>query len=495
MRDAGPGRLHYRKRHTPLESHLDAGNPPQPAPVGVAVAVLAAGQGKRMISATPKHLHPVGGVPIVERVIRAGLAISPDRLVVVVSRTLEELPSRLGMEGQFEVTVQQNANGTAGAVQCALDAIGPCEWLVSLLGDNPLLTGEMIAELVDGAQEQGARIGVLTSTALREKYGRIERDADGNILRIVEHKQESDEDRARYAGMVEINSGIMVLDARWAREALAHLQVDPDAGELLLTDLIGIAVAGHRDGQPWPVMSVDAPREVAVGVNDRSQQATADAHVRAQVRTRLMNEVGVSMIGPETIFIDETVTIGRDTTIHPFTTITGNTVIGEGCVIGPHAVIHNSAIADGAQVISSTVTDSSVGAGSTVGPYARLRQAAAIGPDVHIGNFVEVKNSELGEGTKAGHLAYLGDATVGQRVNIGAGVITANYDGVNKNRTQIGDDAFIGSDSVLVAPRTVGDRGRTAAGSVVTHDVDPDTLVVGVPARPRTRPPGGPASS
>ncbi|MGN6033540.1 MAG: DapH/DapD/GlmU-related protein, partial [Thermomicrobiales bacterium] len=265
---------------------------------------------------------------------------------------------------------------------------------------------------------------------------------------------------------------------------------NPPKNELFLTDLVAVAVSEHQDGEPWPVEREVVEPEVAVGVNDRLQQANADAIVRGKTRARLM-KAGVSMIGPETIFIDETVTIGRDTTIHPFTTITGNTVIGEHCVIGPHAVIHNSAIADGAQVISSTITDSSVGAGSPVGPYARLRQGAAIGPDVHIGNFVEVKNSEIGEGTKAGHLAYLGDATVGQRVNIGAGVITANYDGVNKHRTQIGDDAFIGSDSVLVAPRTVGDRGRTAAGSVVTHDVDPDTLVVGVPARPRTRPSDG----
>ena len=438
-----------------------------------------------MKSATPKHLHPVGGVPIVERVIRAGLAIAPDRLMVVVSSALEDLPARLGMDGQFEVTVQETANGTAGAVQCALDAIGPCEWIVSLLGDNPLLTGEKIAELVVGAKTKGARIGILTTETVREKYGRIERDTRGNILRIVEHKQDSEEDQKRHAGVVEINSGIMVLDARWAREALAHLAVDPDTNEFLLTDLIGMAVSEHRDGEPWPVINVNATREMAIGVNNREQLAEADAFARAAVRRHLMNEVGVTMIGPETIFIDETVTIGQDTVIHPFTVITGATTIGANCRIGPHAVIENATIGDDVAVIGATVVGSSIETGSSVGPYARLRQGAAIGPDVHIGNFVEVKNSSLGAGTKAGHLAYLGDATVGERVNIGAGVITANYDGVNKHRTRIGDDAFIGSDSVLVAPRTVGDRGRTAAGSVVTHDVDPDTLVMGVPARPR----------
>ncbi|MGB3328789.1 MAG: bifunctional UDP-N-acetylglucosamine diphosphorylase/glucosamine-1-phosphate N-acetyltransferase GlmU [Thermomicrobiales bacterium] len=463
---------------------MDAANPSQTASVGVAVAVLAAGNGTRFKSSIPKHLHPVAGVPIVERVIRAGLAIEPDRLVAVVSPAMEDLPSMLGMDGLFVTTVQADPQGTASAVRHALDAIGDCEWLVSLLGDNPLLTGDMIRDLVDGARDTGARIGVLTAVTAREKYGRIDRE-NGNIVRIVEHKNDRPDDPDWHKGIEEINSGIMVLDAPWAREALGRVQRDHETKEFLLTDLIALAVAEHDGTGSWPVQSVTVDEHVAVGVNNRSQQASASSIEFDRKRTSLMEE-GVSFIGPESSFIEQSVRIGKDTTILPGCYITGTTVIGTHCVIGPHAVIHNGTIGDDVEVASSTITDSSVETGSSVGPYARLRNGAVLGPDVHIGNFVEVKNSDLGAGTKAGHHAYLGDATVGERVNIGAGVITANYDGVNKHRTEIGDDAFIGSDTVLVAPRTVGTRGRTGAGSVVTHDVAPDTLVVGVPARPRT---------
>ncbi|MGC4193315.1 MAG: bifunctional UDP-N-acetylglucosamine diphosphorylase/glucosamine-1-phosphate N-acetyltransferase GlmU [Thermomicrobiales bacterium] len=466
-----------------MNAHLDAGNPPQPASVGVAVAVLAAGHGTRMKSSIPKHLHPVGGVPIVERVIRAGLAVSPDRLVAVVGPPLADLPVRLGLEGHVDVVLQETPRGTADAVRHALAAIGSCEWLVSLLGDNPLLTGDMIGQLVTGAQETGSLVTVLTSIVDdAQGYGRIDRDGLGRLRRIVEKKND---DPAKRVGPTEINSGIMVLKGAWAQESLTRLQLDATTNEFLLTDLIELAVSEHRDGEPWPVQSVGVQPEVAVGVNTRQQLAEADAIVRRQVRDHLM-ESGVTILGPETVFIDETVEIGQDTVIHPFTVISGRTTIGANCRIGPHAVIECATIGDDVAVIGATVVDSSVAVGSSVGPYSRLRQGATIGPDVHIGNFVEVKNSQLGVGTKAGHHAYLGDATVGERVNIGAGVITANYDGVAKHRTQIGDDAFIGSDSVLVAPRTIGDRGRTGAGAVVTHDVDPDTLVVGVPARPRT---------
>lgn len=474
-----------------METNIPSGTPSPRASRGVAVAVLAAGNSTRFRSDKPKHLALVGGIPIVERVIRAGLAIEPDQLVVVVSEQLADLPERLGMQGQFAVTRQQEATGTASAVVCALDALGECEWLVSLLGDNPLLTGEMIRDLVDGARKTGARVGVLTAETKREKYGRIVRE-DDLIHRISEFKQERPEIQKRYEGIVEINSGIMVLDAKWAREALTRVRRDPEAKEFLLTDLIALAVSEHDGTGPWPVQSVKVDESVAVGVNDRAQQAKADAIVRDNMRKKWMTPTEttpghVTMIGPETIFIDESVQIGRDTIIHPFSYITGNTVIGANCEIGPHTVIHDSTVGDGARIVSSTVSDSSVGTGTTVGPYAHLRDHAGIGADARIGNFVEVKNSTIADEVKAGHLAYLGDATVGERVNIGAGVITANFNGVTKNRTEIGDDAFIGSNTVLVAPRSVGDRGRTAAGSVVTHDVPDDTLVVGVPARPRIK--------
>jgi bifunctional UDP-N-acetylglucosamine pyrophosphorylase/glucosamine-1-phosphate N-acetyltransferase len=448
----------------------------------VGVAVLAAGHGTRMKSSIPKHLHEVGGVPIVQRVIRAGLAVNPDRLVAVVSPRMSELPSMLDMDGQFEVSVQEVPRGTADAVRHALRALGPCDWIISLLGDSPLLTGETVSLLLDGAVSIGCPVTVLTCMLPdAQSYGRLDRDGLGRPLRIVERKND---DVALRQGVTEINSGIMVLKGDWAAAALERVELNAETQEFLLTDLIELAVSEHRVGQAWPVATVVGDPSVALGVNDRVQLAAADAVVRDQVRRRLQLD-GVTIVGPDTVFIDETVAIGQDTVIMPFTVITGTTTIGAGCRIGPHAVIENATIADGASVVSSTVTDSSIGANTHVGPYSRLRGGTELGEKVHVGTFVEMKNSIIGEGSKASHLNYLGDATLGERVNIGAGTITANYDGVNKHRTEIGNDAFIGSDTILIAPRSVGDHARTGAGSVVTHDVPSGQTVFGVPARVR----------
>ncbi|HWK79489.1 MAG TPA: NTP transferase domain-containing protein, partial [Thermomicrobiales bacterium] len=255
--------------------------------MGVAVAVLAAGHGTRFNSSLPKHLHPVGGVPIVERVIRAGLAISPDRLVAVVSPALDDLPSRLGMDGQFDVAVQQEPKGTADAVRHALAEIGDCDWLVSLLGDNPLLDGDMVGRLVRRAQETGALVTVLTAEVDdAQEYGRIDCDAQGRALRIVEFSEQDKPNRAHPP--IEINSGIMVLNARWARSAFDQLRPNPPKNEYYLTDLVAVAASGHQDGGPWPVEREVVEPEVAVGVNDRIQQANADAIVRDKTRARLM---------------------------------------------------------------------------------------------------------------------------------------------------------------------------------------------------------------
>ena len=450
----------------------------------VAVAVLAAGHGTRMRSQTPKHVHPVGGIPIVERIIRAGLAIQPARLLAVVSPSLVDLPARLGMEGQFETVVQDPPRGTADAVRHALDAAPEADILVSLLGDSPLLTGEVVARLLGGARASGARITLLTCLLPdAAAYGRIDRDRQGRVQAIIEAKNDQPHLRE---GITEINSGIMVLDAPWARGALRRLPRDPATNEYLLTDLVALAVAEHADGQPWPVETVQAPASIALGVNDRVQQAEADAIVRQQTRERLMR-AGVTIIGPETVFIDESVEIGPDTVILPHCVITGRTRIGRGCRIGPHAVLHNATLGEGVVVRSSTIEDSTMEDGSDAGPYAHLRGGTVLGPGVHIGNFAELKNTVMGAGAKSGHVSYLGDATVGERVNIGAGTITANYDGRRKHPTTIERDAFVGSDTVLVAPVTVGEGARTGAGSVVTRDVAPETTVVGVPARPIAR--------
>lgn len=458
----------------------------------VSVAVLAAGHGTRMRSATPKHMHHVGGVPIVERVIRAGLAIEPRQLIAVVSPSLADLPTRLRMDGRFETTVQHIADGTAAAVQCAMDVMAPCDWIVSLLGDSPLLTGDILRTLVDAAIGSTAKLAILTCRMPDGgPYGRIDRNADGNIRRIVELKNDDPELRA---GPTEINSGITVMNATWARDVLTRVKRNPETREFMLTDLVEMAAVEWEPAEPWPIISVEAGAEVALGVNDRRQQAEADAFVRAHVRERLLAD-GVTIVGGETVFIDETVTIGVDTTVLPGCVITGSTAIGIGCVIGPNAILHDVRVGEGVRVTSSTVSDSGLGDRSDVGPYAHIRNGSWIGPEVHIGTSSEIKNTSVGPGSKCGHFSYLGDAIIGERVNIGAGTITANYDGTRKHQTTIENDAFIGSDSVLVAPLHIGPDAITGAGSVVTRDVEGGTVVVGVPARPIRRAQPGRQSS
>jgi bifunctional UDP-N-acetylglucosamine pyrophosphorylase/glucosamine-1-phosphate N-acetyltransferase len=447
----------------------------------VTVAVLAAGQGKRMVSDLPKPLHLVAGTPIVERVIRAGLAIEPQRLAAVVNPDVLDLPERLGLSGRFETILQAYPYGTAGALRSALDHLPPSRWVVSLLGDSPLLTGETVQQLIDGARQGGTKISILTCLLDDAgPYGRIDRDTQGNVQGIVELKAD---DPAKRLGAAEINSGIMVLDASWARGALERLEPNPISGELYLTDILDVALAEHVEGEPWPIATVVADRDVALGINDREQLAEAEAVIHRSTRTRLM-KAGVTLIAPETIVIDETVEIGPDTTILPFSVITGATTIGGKCQIGPHAVLHNATIADGVELRSSTVTDSSVGPGTWVGPYAHLRGNTRVGPNVHVGTAAEMKNTVVGDGSHVAHFSYLGDATIGAQTNIGAGTISANYDGTHKHPTVIGDNVFIGSDSVLIAPVTVADGARTGAGSVVNRSVAAGVTVVGVPARP-----------
>jgi bifunctional UDP-N-acetylglucosamine pyrophosphorylase/glucosamine-1-phosphate N-acetyltransferase len=278
----------------------------------------------------------------------------------------------------------------------------------------------------------------------------------------------------------------MVLDAVWAEAALAGVERNEVARELLLTDLVALAVNERAPDAPWPVATVPGEPDVALGVNNRRQLMEADAAVRRFARSRLL-DAGVTIIGGESVFVDETVAVGQDTLLMPFTVITGKTRIGSGCTIGPSAVLHDATIADRVTIRSSTITDSSIGPDSDIGPYAHVRNGCRIGSEVHIGTSSELKNSVLGNGTRCGHFSYLGDATLGVAVNIGAGTITANYDGCEKHRTAIGDNAFIGSDTILVAPVTVGERATTGAGAVVTRDVAADATVVGVPARPHVR--------
>lgn len=448
----------------------------------VVVAVLAAGPGTRMRSETPKHLHQVAGIPIVERVIRAGIDAGARQIFVMVGSNMADLDERLGMRGAISLIVQGPPKGTADSVRQALEHAGDAAWMVSLLGDSPLLTGDIVRSLVAQAKSSGSKITLLTcKVADASSYGRIERDEAGRVRRIIELKNDMADKRV---GETEINSGVMVLDAAWARSELQTLPEDPTTGEYLLTDLVDVAVRQSTDGDEWPVDTYVADDSVSLGVNDRVQLAEAEAHARRQIRERHMRN-GVTIVGPETVFIDEDVTIGSDTVIHPNSFLRGDTSVGSHCEIGPSAVLEDAHIGNGVVVDQSTIRESSVGDRSHVGPYAHLRAGCSIGQRVHIGSYAELKNATLADGAKCGHVSYLGDVTVGADANIGAGTITANYDGQGKHPTVIGNGAFLGSNSVLVAPVTIGDRARTGAGSVVTQDVDDDTTVLGVPARPR----------
>lgn len=450
-------------------------------PVSVAVAVLAAGHGKRMKSDQPKHVQPVGGVPIVERIVRAAQHINPDHICVVVSPTMTDLASRLGMEGEFGTTVMEVPTGTAHAVLAAIEAVPEVDYIISLLGDNPLLTGETIQKLLDHSIASDATVTILSCLVPdAASYGRIDRDEQGRVTSIIEAKND---DSTKREGETEINSGIMVLKRDWAMKAIPTLTLDPGVGEYILTDLVSLAASEYQEGHPWPVEAVVGPIHVSVGINDRVQQAEADAIVRDLMRREHMLN-GVFMVGSETIFIDEAIVIDRDTTLLPGTMLMGNTTIGRGCTIGPYAILTDATVGDNVTIRNSTVESSTICSNTDIGPYAHIRGESHIGENVHIGSYAELKNARLETGVKSGHFSYLGDVHIGENTNIGAGTITANFDGVNKNHTEIGKDVFIGSDTILVAPIEVEEGARTGAGSVVTKPVKSGQTVVGIPARP-----------
>jgi bifunctional UDP-N-acetylglucosamine pyrophosphorylase/glucosamine-1-phosphate N-acetyltransferase len=458
---------------------------------GVAFVILAAGAGTRMKSNLPKPLHSVAGVPMIERLVRASAGADPVSTTIVVSPALADLVERLGRSGEINSVVQETPLGTADAARRALPTIGDAEWMLTVFADHPLLTEEIVAGFVAGARASQALVTVLTCQ-LEDggAYGRIERDEAGRPIGIVER---TEDDPRRRVGPVEVNSGMMVLRMPWAADALQKLKPNPKRGEYFLTDLLALAVAeAGSDSAPWPVATVSGDPDVIHGFNDRVELAAVETILRDRIRRRHMRS-GVTIVAPETVFIDDDVTIGRDTTILPFTILEGRTSIGAECRIGPQATLTDAVLGDRVVVRSSTIIDSTVSDDSDVGPYAHLRRGTRLGPHVHVGNYAELKNAELDAHVKVGHFSYLGDAHVGSGTNIGAGTITCNYDGTAKHHTEIGPNAFIGSDSMLVAPLTIGADATTGAGSVVTRDVPDGTTVVGVPARAIKRRPAKPA--
>ncbi|HEY7451835.1 MAG TPA: bifunctional UDP-N-acetylglucosamine diphosphorylase/glucosamine-1-phosphate N-acetyltransferase GlmU [Candidatus Limnocylindria bacterium] len=440
----------------------------------LAAIVLAAGQGTRMRSRLPKVLHPLAGRPMIGHVLALLEAVDARPVVVVTGHGADEVEAEIGNAAR---TVRQDPQlGTADAVRVALPEIpADTTQVLVTMADVPLLPAGIVADLVRERASHGAVIALLSARVDNPAgYGRIVRGPDDGLRAIVE---DVDADPATLA-IDEVNAGTYCFDAAWLRANVERVPPSP-AGEHYLTDLVGLATA---DGQPVRVVAAPRPEE-AMGINDRVQLAAAERLMRARIAEDHMR-AGVTIVDPDSTFIDATVSIGQDARIEPWTVLGGASSIGEEAVIGPGSRVNDSRIGARARVWGSWVEDSEVGEGARVGPMSHLRPGSVVGPDSEIGNYAEVKKSRLGARVRQHHFSYLGDAQVGDDVNIGAGTVTANFDGTAKHETVIGDGAFIGVDTMLRAPVTVGPGAKTGAGSVVTRDVPAGKTVVGVPARP-----------
>lgn len=441
--------------------------------------VLAAGPGTRMRSAVPKVLHPVAGVPMVRLVCNLLREAGCDQIVVVASPgSYADIADAVG-EGVTTV-VQAQPLGMGDATLAAREAVGVGRNVLMLHADMPLLTTRTLLEMA--GRHVAVDHALTISTAYLEDprgYGRVER-RNGKVQGIV---LEADLPAAQ-RGQPEVNAGLYAADADWLWTTLAALPRS-DRGEVGLAGLIALAVQ-HGGVEAYQVTEAVEVQQV----NDRIQLASAERVLRDRIRRRLMLE-GVTLLDPPSTFIDAGVQVAPDTTLLPGVHLIGRTRVGSGCRIGPNAILRDTTVADGVEIGGSTLEGSTIAAGVTIGPYCHLRPGSVIEQDVHLGNYVEVKNSRIGPRTLVGHFSYIGDADVGAGVNIGAGSITVNYDGVTKHRTEIGDGAFVGSDSLLVAPVRLGEGARTAAGAVVTSDVPDGALVMGVPARIRPGAEGG----
>jgi len=439
-----------------------------------AAIVLAAGQGTRMRSRIPKVLHPLAGRPMIDHVLGALAEAGFPAPVVVTGHGAEQVEAALGARA---VAVRQEPQrGTADAVRLALGRIPDgVDSIVVTMGDAPLIPADLFASLVRARQSSGAAIALVSARVGDPSgYGRIVRGPDGSASAIVE---EADADATTRA-IDEVNAGTYAFDAAWLRGAIDR--VAPSAsGELYLTDLLAIAIADGRAA--CVVVAPDASD--ALGINDRVALAEAEERLRRRIAITHMRN-GVTIVDPATTRIDAGVEIGQDARIEPWTILSGATVIAQDAVIGPHATVRDSRIGPRTTVWSSVIEESTVAEDVQIGPFAHLRPGSQIGARCRIGNFAEVKKSSLGAGTQQHHFSYLGDAEIGENVNVGAGTVTANFDGVAKHSTTVGDRAKLGVDSMLVAPVTIGEGATTGAGAVVTRDVPAGKTVVGMPARP-----------
>jgi bifunctional UDP-N-acetylglucosamine pyrophosphorylase/glucosamine-1-phosphate N-acetyltransferase len=434
------------------------------------VVILAAGQGTRMRSRTPKMLHEICGRPMIDWPVAAALEAGAGK-VVVVGGTDRALEDRLP-EGVV-LAVQREPNGTGGAVLAAAEHLGGEAAVLVLNGDVPLVTPETIASLVRAHADNRATATMMTMTlADPTGYGRVVRDASGAVERVVETKRPGDATPEEIA-IPEVNAGVYAFDARALLDALGRVGIDNAQGEIYLPAALEVMRA---DGARVAAHSVE-DRSVLLGVNDRVELATARAIAQQRIREAHMR-AGVTLVDPASTVIDVGVRIGADTLIEPSTFLRGATTVGERATVGPLTTVIDSTLGDEASVVHSYLHGAEVRAGSTVGPFAYLRPGALLRDGAKAGTFVEIKNSDIGEGTKVPHLSYVGDADVGAGTNLGAATITANYDGRRKHRTTIGAGVRTSVDTTLVAPVTVGDGAYTAAGSVITDDVPPGALGV-----------------
>ncbi len=432
------------------------------------VVILAAGQGKRMKSARPKVLHPVAGEPMLSHVLRTAAQLQPERIVVVIGHGADEVRAAYAERSDFTFVVQQPQRGTGHAVAQALPVLDERVPTLVLYGDVPLVRPETLAQLVAAAQDG---VGVLTVTlADPTGYGRIVRDAQGALSAIVEHKDAS----AEQLRLHEVNTGILVAPTGLLWHWLARLSDDNAQREYYLTDIVAHA---RSDGLRVTAVPCAEEHEV-LGVNHKVDLAVVERMAQARAAQALMI-AGAQLADPARIDIRGELTVGVDVTIDVGNVFEGRVHLGDGVRIGPHNVIRDCTLGAGTEVLGFCYLESAqIGARGRIGPYARTRPQVVLDDDVHIGNFVEVKNSQMGVGSKANHLAYVGDATVGRNVNIGAGTIVANYDGAYKHKTVIENDVHTGSNCVLVAPITVGEGATIAAGSTVTGKVEAGKLTV-----------------
>ena len=440
----------------------------------ISAVILAAGQGTRMRSSLPKVLHPLLGQPMAWHALETARQVTGAQPVMVIGHGAEVVRQALGPQAATYV-VQEPQLGTGHAVMQAEPLLrGACDLVLVTYADMPLISPDTLRQLVAAHQNNNAMITLVTVIAADPRgFGRILRDASGQVQAIVEEAQATPEQLA----IRELNASVYCFSADWLWLALQRIPLSPK-GEYYLTDLVELAVA---DGLPVQALVADDPAEM-IGVNTRVHLAEAEALLRRRINQAWMLQ-GVSMINPEATYIEPGVSIGADTVLWPGTYLRGRTTIGSGCELGPNTIIHDSQVGDGCTILASVLEGAILEDHVEVGPFARLRKGAHLASGVHMGNFGEIKNSYLGPGTKMGHFSYLGDATIGAEVNIGAGTITCNFDGTHKHPTEIGEGAFIGSDTMLVAPVKIGAGARTGAGAVVTRDVPPFSLAVGVPAR------------